>query len=144
MLLEDGGWVGFELAHQTATDTANGIHAQRFPGRFAGDLTGAGVEAAVVLRALDLAVDDRAPGVSGRVLNVAAGGKISLLELIAALNKLLKTNVSPRHEPARIGDVRESMADITLARKLLNYEPRVSFEEGLRRSIDYYVGLVKK
>jgi UDP-glucose 4-epimerase len=78
------------------------------------------------------------------VLNVAAGGKISLLELIAALNKLLKLNVSPRHEPARIGDVRESMADITLARTLLHYEPRVGFEEGLRRSIDYYVGLVKK
>jgi UDP-glucose 4-epimerase len=82
-----------------------------------------------------------AAGVSGRVLNVAAGGKISLLELIATLNKLLKLNVEPRHEPARVGDVRESMADITLARKLLNYEPRVSFEEGLRRSIDYYVGI---
>jgi UDP-glucose 4-epimerase len=85
-----------------------------------------------------------AKGASGRVLNVAAGGKISLLELIAALNKLLKTNVSPRHEAARVGDVRESMADITLARQFLGYEPRVGFEEGLRRSIDYYVGLVKK
>jgi UDP-glucose 4-epimerase len=85
-----------------------------------------------------------AAGASGRVLNVAAGGKISLLELIAALNKLLKMNVAPRHEEARIGDVRESMADITLARKLLGYEPRIGFEEGLRRSIDYYVGLVKK
>jgi UDP-glucose 4-epimerase len=85
-----------------------------------------------------------AAGVSGRVLNVAAGGKISLLELIASLNKLLKLNVAPRHEPARVGDVRESMADITLARKHLNYEPRIGFEEGLRRSIDYYVGLVKK
>ena len=85
-----------------------------------------------------------AAGVSGRVLNVAAGGKISLLELIAALNGLLKLKVQPKHEPARIGDVRESMADITQARQLLGYEPRVSFDEGLRRSIDYYVGLVKK
>jgi UDP-glucose 4-epimerase len=85
-----------------------------------------------------------APNASGRVLNVAAGGKISLLELIAALNKLLKLNVSPRHEPPRIGDVRESMADITLARQLLGYEPSIGFEEGLRRSIDYYTGLVKK
>jgi UDP-glucose 4-epimerase len=84
-----------------------------------------------------------ASGVSGRVLNVAAGGKISLLELIAALNTLLNTNVKPQHEPARLGDVRESMADITRARELLGYEPRISFEEGLRRSIDYYVGLVK-
>ena len=85
-----------------------------------------------------------AAGVSGRVLNVAAGGKISLLELIAALNKLLKLNVEPRHEPPRVGDVRESMADITLARQLLGYEPRVSFEEGLRRSIDYYVGIARQ
>lgn len=86
----------------------------------------------------------KAEGVSGRVLNVAAGGKISLLELIAALNKLLKTNVAAKHEAARVGDVRESMADITLARQFLGYEPRIGFEEGLRRSIDYYVGLVKK
>ena len=84
-----------------------------------------------------------AANVSGRVLNVAAGGKISLLELIAALNNLLKTDVKPKHEPPRVGDVRESMADITLARQYLGYEPRISFEEGLRRSIDYYVGLVK-
>jgi UDP-glucose 4-epimerase len=84
-----------------------------------------------------------APNASGRVLNVAAGGKISLLELISALNKLLKTDFKPNHEPARVGDVRESMADITLARQLLGYEPRIGFEEGLRRSIDYYVGLVK-
>jgi UDP-glucose 4-epimerase len=86
----------------------------------------------------------KAEGASGRVLNVAAGGKISLLELIAALNKLLKMNVAAKHEAARVGDVRESMADITLARQVLGYEPRVGFEEGLRRSIDYYVGLVKK
>jgi UDP-glucose 4-epimerase len=42
-----------------------------------------------------------------------------------------------------VGDVRESLADITLARKLLNYEPPVGFEEGLRRSIDYYRTIIK-
>jgi UDP-glucose 4-epimerase len=85
-----------------------------------------------------------ATAASGRVFNVATGGQISLLKLIAALNKLLKLDVAPRHEEARVGDVRESMADITLARQFLGYEPRIGFEEGLRRSIDYYVGLVKK
>jgi UDP-N-acetylglucosamine/UDP-N-acetyl-alpha-D-glucosaminouronate 4-epimerase len=85
----------------------------------------------------------RAAGVSGRVLNVAAGGKISLLELLAALNKLLKLNVEPRHEPARVGDVRESMADITQARQLLGYEPSIDFLEGLKRSIDYYLSVLK-
>ena len=47
-------------------------------------------------------------------------------------------NVKPQFAPPRAGDVRESQADITLARKLLGYEPQVDFEEGLRRSIDYY------
>jgi UDP-glucose 4-epimerase len=96
-----------------------------------------------VVRGNLLAASASAAEVSGRVFNVAAGGKISLLELIAALNKLLKTNFEPQHEPPRLGDVRESMADITLARQFLGYEPSIGFEEGLRQSIDYYVGLVK-
>ena len=79
-----------------------------------------------------------APGISGRVLNAANGKSIDLLELLDALNRLLGTDVKPVHEPPRPGDIRESMADITLARSLLGYEPRVDFHEGLRRSIDYY------
>jgi UDP-glucose 4-epimerase len=59
------------------------------------------------------------------------------------LNKFLGTEVRPNLEPARVGDVRESLADITLARTLLGYEPEVDFEEGLRRSIDYYRTIVK-
>jgi UDP-glucose 4-epimerase len=85
-----------------------------------------------------------APGVSGRVFYVATGGQVNLLELLAALNRLLKTNVEPIFAPPRAGDVRESLADITLARQHLGYESRVRFEEGLRRSIDYYCGLVAK
>jgi UDP-glucose 4-epimerase len=85
-----------------------------------------------------------APGVSGRVFNVATGHQVNLLELLAALNRLLKTSVEPIFAPPRAGDVRESLADITLARQHLNYEPQVRFEEGLRRSIDYYCGLVAK
>jgi len=46
-------------------------------------------------------------------------------------------------EPPRVGDVRESLADITQARKWLGYEPAVDFDEGLRRSIDYYRSIVK-
>ncbi len=83
-----------------------------------------------------------APGVAGRVMNVANGRSQSLLELLAAINRLLGTSVEPIHEPPRVGDVRESMADITLARCLLDYEPQVDFEEGLRRSIGYYRQLI--
>jgi UDP-glucose 4-epimerase len=89
-----------------------------------------------VVHANLLAAD--APGVSGRVLNVANGRSINLLELLDAINQILGTDVKPVHEPPRPGDIRESMADITLARTLLGYEPQVSFGEGLRRSIDYY------
>lgn len=78
------------------------------------------------------------PGVAGRVFNAANGGSITLLELLAALNRLLGTSIEPIHGAPRPGDIRESMADITLARQLLGYEPPVDFHEGLRRSIGYY------
>ncbi len=79
-----------------------------------------------------------AAGVAGRTMNLANGRATDLLTLLAALNRLLGLNVQPRHEPARAGEVRDSMADITQARRLLGYEVQVEFEEGLRRSIDYY------
>ena len=61
---------------------------------------------------------------------------------IEVLNRLLGTSVEPQFAPPRAGDVRESLADITQARKLLGYEPQVGFDEGLRRSIDYYRSIV--
>lgn len=94
-----------------------------------------------VVHANLLAAD--APGVAGRVFNVANGRTTSLLELIAALNRQLGTNVQPKHDPPRVGDIRESLADITQARNWLKYEPQIGFEEGLRRSIDYYRSIVK-
>jgi UDP-N-acetylglucosamine/UDP-N-acetyl-alpha-D-glucosaminouronate 4-epimerase len=93
-----------------------------------------------VVQANLLAAD--APGASGRVLNVANGKATDLLTLIRLLNELLGTAVQPTHAAARPGDVRESLADITLARKLLGYEPQVDFAAGLRRSIDYYRALL--
>jgi UDP-glucose 4-epimerase len=83
-----------------------------------------------------------APHVAGRVFNVANGRNTTLLELIAALNRLLGTNIQPIHAPARVGDVRESLADITRARQLLAYEPQIDFDAGLRRSIEYYRSIV--
>jgi UDP-glucose 4-epimerase len=92
-----------------------------------------------VVRANLLAAD--APGVAGRVLNVANGKSVDLLTLLDVLNRLLGTRLAPEHQPPRAGDVRESLADITLARTLLGYEPAVDFEQGLRQSIDYYRSL---
>jgi UDP-glucose 4-epimerase len=89
-----------------------------------------------VVRANLLAAD--APDAAGRVCNIATGRSTDLLTLVDLLNRLLGTNVKPQHADARPGDVRESLADITLARSLLGYEPQIDFAEGLRRSIDYY------
>jgi UDP-glucose 4-epimerase len=83
------------------------------------------------------------PAASGRVFNVACGKQYSLLELIASINRVLGTKIEPNFEPARAGDVRDSLADITAARDVLKYEPTIDFDEGLRRSIEYYRTLVK-
>ena len=83
-----------------------------------------------------------ATGVAGRILNLGNGRSTDLLALLAMLNRLLGTNVQPRHEPPRKGDIRDSMADINQARRLLGYEVQIDLEEGLRRSIDYYRSLV--
>jgi UDP-glucose 4-epimerase len=89
-----------------------------------------------VVHANLLAAD--APNAAGRAMNAANGRSITLLELLDALNELLGTDVKPIHDPPRPGDIRDSMADIALARNLLGYKPQVDFHEGLRRSIDYY------
>jgi UDP-glucose 4-epimerase len=79
-----------------------------------------------------------APEVSGEVINIAAGGRISLLDLIRTLQHILGTAVTPTFGPAREGDVRDSQADISKARRLLGYEPMVSLEDGLRRTVAWY------
>lgn len=88
-----------------------------------------------------LAADAPADQVSGRTFNLAAGHSISLLELLGLLNKLLGTQIDAIHTAPRPGDVRESLADIAAARAAFAYEPQVAFEEGLRRTIDYYRGI---
>lgn len=85
-----------------------------------------------------------APKAVGKTLNVANGRSTSLLHLVATLNDLLGTNVQPVFEDARPGDVRDSLADITRARQILDYEPQVDFDTGLRRSIEYYRQLAER
>lgn len=83
------------------------------------------------------------PEAVGQVCNVGTGRRFTLLQLMAALNQLLGTEVEPIFADARAGDVRESLADITRARTLLGYEPQYSLEEGLRQSIEYYRSIAK-
>ena len=79
-----------------------------------------------------------APNVSGKVFNIGTGVRVTLNETIALLSKLAGTSLETKYEPARDGDIRDSQADITQARELLKYEPFVSFEEGLQRTLDWY------
>jgi UDP-glucose 4-epimerase len=76
-----------------------------------------------------------APGVSGKVYNIGTGRSVSVLELVAVLNRLLGTQIVPQHAPPRAGDVRHSRADIGRARRDLGYEPAVSFEQGLAQTL---------
>jgi UDP-glucose 4-epimerase len=80
----------------------------------------------------------RSPGVSGKVYNVGTGRSFSILDLIAALNKLLGTQIAPKLGPSRAGDVRHSLANIERAQKDLEYEVKVGFEEGLSRTLRWY------
>ncbi|MBM4000879.1 MAG: SDR family oxidoreductase [Planctomycetes bacterium] len=75
---------------------------------------------------------------AGRSFNIANGRATDLLTLVANLNELLGLDIQPQFAPPRVGDIRDSMADITLARRVLEYEPRYDFREGLERSIPYY------
>jgi nucleoside-diphosphate-sugar epimerase len=77
-----------------------------------------------------------APDASGAVANVAGGRRVSLNQLLARLQELTGTSVAARHEPARAGDVRNSLADLGRARALLRYEPAVGLREGLLRTVE--------
>jgi len=96
------------------------------------DFTYVGDVATGVLRACE------APNVAGEVINLAGGGRISLLELVRTLNIILKKDIEPTFGPTREGDVRDSQADVHKARSLLSFNPTVSFEEGLRRTVAWY------
>jgi nucleoside-diphosphate-sugar epimerase len=79
-----------------------------------------------------------APGAGGEVINVATGGRISLNQLFRTMRRMIGSSVEPKYAEPRAGDVRDSQADITKAKRLLGYEPTVSFEDGLQRTVDWY------
>ena len=79
-----------------------------------------------------------APDVAGEVINVALGGRISLLELLRCLQTILGGDVEPVFGPPRAGDVADSQADIAKAQRLLGYTPSVSFERGLQETVDWF------
>ena len=75
------------------------------------------------------------PGAAGRVMNVAVGSSRTLNELVATLGRLLGSDLEPEYAHTRPGDVPESLADVSLAREVIGYEPSIGFEDGLQRTI---------
>lgn len=79
-----------------------------------------------------------APGASGLVFNGGTGARTTLNEVLKMLSRITGQTIHAKYDAARNGDIRDSQADVSLARKILGYEPRVLFEEGLRRTWEWY------
>lgn len=75
---------------------------------------------------------------NGQAINIACNRRTSLNEILATLHRLLGTDIKPDYQPPRPGDVRHSLASIERARQTISYEPKVFFEEGLAKAIDWY------
>ena len=86
----------------------------------------------VTLRALEV------PGVSGMVFNAGTGGRSTLNQTLSLLGRISGRPAAATYEAPRSGDIRDSQADISLARQMLGYVPSVGFEEGLRLTWDWY------
>jgi nucleoside-diphosphate-sugar epimerase len=80
-----------------------------------------------------------APDAAGQMMNLATGGRVTLLELVEKLNALMGTNIAPAHAPPRPGDIKHSRAGVDKARDLLDFSPVVDFDTGLARTVQWYL-----
>ena len=82
----------------------------------------------------------QAPEAGGEVFNVGCGDRVSLLEIVAKLEAILGRRLPRKHTPPRAGDVPHTLADVGKAKRLLGYTPLVDFDEGFRRTVEYFKG----
>ncbi|MBU4457640.1 MAG: SDR family oxidoreductase [Candidatus Omnitrophica bacterium] len=80
-----------------------------------------------------------APGIKCEVFNIACGKAFSVLDIVKYVNKILKKDIKPKLGPIRQGDVKHTLADISKARKLIKFEPKIGFEEGLVKAVEYFM-----
>lgn len=115
------------------TTMLSGEHPQVFgDGEQTRDFCYVGDVVAANLKALEA---DRA---HGQVVNIAHGNAMTINELVGALNRVLGTDLTPVHGEPRPADIRHSRADVTAARQVLGWEPSVSIEEGLARTVEHF------
>jgi nucleoside-diphosphate-sugar epimerase len=76
----------------------------------------------------------------GRAYNIACGEKTTLNQLVEEINAILGTDIAPRYEKERPGDIKHSLADISMAKRHLGFRPKVFFREGLRKTVEWYKG----
>ena len=79
-----------------------------------------------------------APEIKCELINIANGKDSSILDLVSVLNKIMKKNIKPIFTPPRSGDVFRTLADISKAKRLLNFKPQIDFEEGLRLTVKWF------
>lgn len=79
-----------------------------------------------------------APNAAGKMFNVACGERITLNQLVELLNDILGKDIEPVYEEERAGDVKHSLADISLARDIMRYEPEYGFKEGLLKTVEWF------
>jgi nucleoside-diphosphate-sugar epimerase len=111
------------LANQAPVVFGDGEQTRDFT--FVGDAVSANLLAA------------EAPGAPGEVINVAGGRRVSLNQLLAEIREITGAKILPRHEAARPGDVRDSLASLERARELLGYEPQVELRTGLATTVEH-------
>lgn len=116
------------LSDKSPTVYGDGEQSRDFT--FVANVVDANLKAAVA--------DDEAVG---RVFNIACGQRTTINQLVQSINDVLDKNLAAVYHPERLGDVKHSLADITFAKKYLNYIPGVDFETGLRNTIDWYQNL---
>jgi nucleoside-diphosphate-sugar epimerase len=75
---------------------------------------------------------------NGSPINIACGTAVSLNQILGKLTSLMKSDIQADYLPARIGDIKHSLADVSLAKEMIGYTPLVYFDEGLERAINWY------
>jgi nucleoside-diphosphate-sugar epimerase len=81
------------------------------------------------------------PGIKCEVFNIACGKAYSVLDIVKYVNKILGKSILPAFGPIRTGDAKHTLADISKAKKLIGFKPEIGFEDGLKKTIEYFKGV---